>query len=89
MANTTTPTGDTTLLTLRETASALRLGSTMTWQLVARGEIPCVRLRRRVLVARADLDRFIAEHREGGEGAAGTTIPAARGGQGHGHRRSG
>ena len=67
-----------TMLTLRETAAELRLGSTKTWQLAATGAIPTVRFGRRVLVTRADLDQFIAAHREGGDGAAGTTtVPAA------------
>jgi excisionase family DNA binding protein len=69
------------MLTLRETAAELRLGSTKTWQLAATGAIPTVRFGRRVLVTRADLDQFIADHREGGDGAAGTPVPAAREGR--------
>jgi excisionase family DNA binding protein len=75
------------MLTLRETAAELRLGSTKTWQLAATGAIPTVRFGRRVLVTRADLDQFIADHREGGDGAAtGSTPAAARGGHGNGRR---
>jgi len=55
------------MLTLRETADELRLGTTKTWQLAATGAIPTVRLGRRVLVTRQDLDQFIADHREGGD----------------------
>lgn len=70
------------MLTLRETAAELRLGSTKTWQLAATGAIPTVRFGRRVLVTRADLDRFIADHREGGdESAARAGTPAAVGGR--------
>jgi excisionase family DNA binding protein len=70
------------MLTLRETAAELRLGSTKTWQLAATGAIPTVRFGRRVLVTRADLDQFIAAHREGGDGAAGSDqLPAAREGR--------
>jgi excisionase family DNA binding protein len=79
-----------TMLTLRETAAELRLGSTKTWQLAATGALPTVRLGRRVLVRRQDLDRFIEAHLEGGsdEGAGTGSTPApARGGQvRNGHR---
>jgi excisionase family DNA binding protein len=74
--------GHMTMLTLRETAAELRLGSTKTWQLCARGELPVVRLGRRVLVTRTDLDAYISAHREGGYGAAGSDqLPAAREGR--------
>lgn len=68
------------LLTTKEADAVLRVGSTRGWQLRARGELPIVKIGRRVLVARADLDEFIANHREPGhESAAGTDqIPAAR-----------
>jgi excisionase family DNA binding protein len=64
--------GPMTMLTMRETAAYLRLGSTKTWQLAASGELPVVRLGRRVLVTRDDLDDYIRAHREGGSNSAPT-----------------
>ena len=75
------------MLTLRETAAELRLGSTKTWQLAATGALPTVRLGRRVLVRRQDLDRFIEAHLEGGnESAARAGTPAAVGARASGRR---
>lgn len=69
-------------MTTREADAILRVGSTRGWQLRARGELPIVKIGRRVLVSRADLDQFIAAHREGGqEGAAGADSPAAQEGR--------
>jgi excisionase family DNA binding protein len=71
-----------TILSLRETAAELRLGSTKTWQLCATGAIPTVRLGRRVRVRRQDLDDYIDAHLEGGDGGAGSDqLPAAREGR--------
>jgi excisionase family DNA binding protein len=53
------------LLTLREAEAALRLGPSMVGKLTTRGELPVVRLGRRVLVRRTDLDEFILSHRHG------------------------
>jgi excisionase family DNA binding protein len=79
----------TDLLTMKETAAALRLGSSKTWTLIATGAVPSVRLGRRVLVLRSDLRRYIEAHREGGyEGAAtGSTPVAAQGSQVRNGRR--
>lgn len=66
-------------LTLRETAAELRLGATKTWQLTATGELPTIRIGRRVLVSRADLDAFLAVHRGGGNDiAAQSDTPGAK-----------
>jgi excisionase family DNA binding protein len=71
------------LMTLNETAAELRLGPTKLWQLTARGELPVVRLGRRVLVTRTDLDAYIEAHREGGdESTTGSgQLPVVRGSQ--------
>lgn len=60
------------MLTLRETAAELRLGSTKTWQLAATGELEVCRIGRRVLVPRRSLDAYIAAHLEGGNESAST-----------------
>jgi len=69
------------LLTTREADELLRVGSTRGWQLRARGELPIVRIGRRVLVSRADIEAFIAAHREAGNeiAAPGGDIPSAAG----------
>ena len=69
------------LLTTREADELLRVGSTRGWQLRARGELPIVRIGRRVLVSRADIEAFIAAHREAGNESAapGGDIPNAAG----------
>lgn len=58
------------LLTTKEADAVLRVGSTRGWQLRARGELPIVKIGRRVLVARRDLDAFIEAHREAGNESA-------------------
>jgi len=67
------------LFTTREADELLRVGSTRGWQLRARGELPVVRIGRRVLVSRADIEAFIAAHREAGNeiAAPGGEIPSA------------
>jgi excisionase family DNA binding protein len=50
------------VLTVPEAAKLLRLSRTFTYQLVAEGELPCLRFGRRVLVPRAALEQFISEH---------------------------
>lgn len=50
----------TLLLTIGQTAAALNLGLTKTWELANAGEIPVVRLGRSVRVPRAALERWIA-----------------------------
>lgn len=50
---------DRLLLTVGEAARLLRLSRTFTYDLAARGELPVIRLGRRVLVPRASLERFV------------------------------
>jgi excisionase family DNA binding protein len=47
------------LLTVEETAKALRVGRTLTWALVRRGEIKSIRLGRRVFVPCREVDRLL------------------------------
>lgn len=69
--------------TIEETAKVLGLGRTSAYEAVRRGEIPVLRVGRRLLVPRAALERLLAE--PGGQGDAplgrqGTgTPPQARG----------
>jgi excisionase family DNA binding protein len=48
-----------TVLTVPEAARILRLSRTFAYQLVAEGELPCLRLGRRVLIPRSALEAFI------------------------------
>jgi excisionase family DNA binding protein len=59
------------LLGLHETARRLSLSYWTVRDLVSNAEIPSVRIGRRVLIDKDDLNRFVGEHREGGEGKGG------------------
>jgi excisionase family DNA binding protein len=50
---------DATVLTVPEAAKVLRLSRAFAYQLVAEGELPSLRLGRRVLIPRAALEQFI------------------------------
>jgi excisionase family DNA binding protein len=50
---------DTAVLTVTEAAKVLRLSRSYTYELVAQGGLPSMRLGRRVLVPRAALELFI------------------------------
>lgn len=52
------------LLTVPETAVALRLGRNTIYSLIQRGELPVVRVGRSIRISAAALDRWIAEHSE-------------------------
>ena len=52
------------LLTVEEAADRLRIGRTFARELTYTGELPVVRIRRRVLVSEEDLAAFVAAHRE-------------------------
>ncbi|MCY4639491.1 MAG: helix-turn-helix domain-containing protein [Chloroflexi bacterium] len=52
-------TDDAVLLTVREAAAFLRISRNLAYELVARGEIPAVRLGRVIRVPRAALDRWL------------------------------
>ena len=47
------------LLTVPEVAKVLRIGRNLAYELVARGEIPCVRLGRKIRVPRSSLERWL------------------------------
>lgn len=53
------PTSERVLLTIPEAAEWLGIGKTLCWQLVARGEIPSVRLGRLVRVHRGALEEWL------------------------------
>jgi excisionase family DNA binding protein len=53
--------GERWTLTVTEAAERLGLSRTLAYQLVRRGDLPAVRLGRRLLVPRGALDRFLAE----------------------------
>ncbi len=50
------------LLSVRQAARLLGVGTTFAWDLVRRGQIPSVRLGRRVLVPRAAIERLARSH---------------------------
>ncbi len=50
---------DRTVLTIEEVASLLRIGRTGAYEAARRGELPIVRLGRRMLVPRAALDKLL------------------------------
>ena len=52
------------LLTVDETADALRLGRTRTNELLWSKTLPSVKIGRRRLVRRADLDAFVEAHED-------------------------
>ncbi len=47
-------------LTIPETARLLRISPLKAYKYARDGELPCIRLGRRVLVPRAELDKFLA-----------------------------
>ena len=52
-------------LSVPETAKLLGISRALAYQLVARGELPSLRLGRRIVVPRAALERFIGESEPG------------------------
>lgn len=48
------------VLTVPEVARALRIGRNSAYEAIARGEIPSIRVGRRVLVPRAALESFLS-----------------------------
>jgi excisionase family DNA binding protein len=67
------------LLTPRDAAAALAVSARTLWGLTQpRGRLPCVRIGRGVRYALADLERYIAEQRQGGDGySPANTAPTA------------
>ncbi len=56
------------LLSVPEAARLLGVGVTFGWMLVHNGDVPSVRLGRRVLVPRADLERLVDAARDSANG---------------------
>ncbi|TMB94099.1 MAG: helix-turn-helix domain-containing protein [Chloroflexi bacterium] len=54
------------LLTVAEAAEALRVGERFTKTLIQRGDLRSLRLGKRRLIARRDLEEFVARLRDGG-----------------------
>jgi excisionase family DNA binding protein len=52
------------LLNADEAAKALGIGTSTLYVLLGRGELPSIRIEGRRLFAPADIERFIAAHRE-------------------------
>lgn len=52
----------------REAARALAIGERLLWSMTNRGELPCVRIGRRVLYPVAALERWLAERARSGGG---------------------
>jgi excisionase family DNA binding protein len=52
------------LLSLAEARARTSLGRTYLWELTRSGQLPTVRIGRRVLIDERDLDAFIDAHRE-------------------------
>lgn len=48
-----------TVFTVCEVAKILRLGKISVYQAIARGEIPCIRIGRRILIPRYALERML------------------------------
>jgi excisionase family DNA binding protein len=46
-------------LTVKETAERLGIGRNQAYEAIQRGEIPCIRIGRRLLIPEAALDRMI------------------------------
>lgn len=46
-------------MTVEEAAIVLGISRTFAYEAVARGEIPCIRIGRRILVPRVDLNRLL------------------------------
>ena len=53
------------LLNARDAAKALSIGQRKLWELTNCGEIPCIRIGRRVLYSPADLEAFISRQKAG------------------------
>jgi len=54
------PTTERLVLTVEEAAYLLNVSRTLAYELVARGELPALRLGRRIVIPRATLDELIA-----------------------------
>lgn len=70
MVTTTTPTDERRTLTVDEAARELGIGRTLAFQMARTGQLPVIRLGRRVLVPRAALERLLADPQAGRPDAA-------------------
>ena len=61
---------DTLVLTVEEVAQLLRVSRAFAYELVNRGDLPCLRLGRRVLVPRRALERFVDDGHHSALGGA-------------------
>ena len=62
--------GDRELLTAREVQQLLAIGRSKAYDMIAKGELPTLRIGRIVRVPRRDLFRWIQEHTVSGGGRA-------------------
>jgi excisionase family DNA binding protein len=62
--------GDRAVLTVEEAAQVLRIGRSSAFTAVRTGDIPSLRIGRRLLVPRAGLERLLEEAGQGREPAA-------------------
>ncbi len=53
-------------LTVEEAAALLGISRTLAYELIARGDVPCLRLGRRIVISRRVLERMV----DGSEGTA-------------------
>jgi excisionase family DNA binding protein len=60
------PSAHTLMLTQWEVGQTLRLGRRKVWEMCNSGELPIVRVGRRILIPRADLERWIEAKTQGG-----------------------
>ena len=52
---------DTLVFTVEEVAQLLRVSRAFAYELLNRGDLPCLRLGRRILIPRRALERFVEE----------------------------
>ncbi len=79
------------LVPVNEAAELLGLGRTRTWMLAREGRLRVVRIGRRTLIPREELERFVRELQQEAEGArrAGLQGGQAAGPQHHRHKGGG
>lgn len=67
------------LLTVQEAAKLLRVSRNATYELVARGDLPAIRLGRQIRISRALIEQWVSGHTLPGAAApAGTGTSGAR-----------
>jgi excisionase family DNA binding protein len=58
------PSDDPEVLTVDEAAKVLRVGRSTVYDAIKRGEVPCVRVGRRLLISRRVLDKLLSDNKE-------------------------